>query len=954
MALYERERHITELKRQFLKVLTGKRQVAIINGPVGSGKTELLRAFAEGAVRDKALHLGAVASRAEQRMPTAVLRQLVRAAEFPPDVTESVDDLLRALCAGPATEHPADPGAVYLLHNLGATLLDALEHAGRPLVISVDDVHYADTPSLQCLALLLRRLQQIPVLLVLTEAPRLSTAAQLFKTEFPLEFISRISLGPLSRKGVAAVLREHLGAAYARDVAPRWHAVSGGNPLMLQALLEDRRTDAGDRPAEDREPVVGMAYHHALLSCLHRSDRVVLDAARALAVLGEDTDVHLVAKLIGTSAEPAQRAMGALEQIGVVTGNHFFRHPQAREAVLGDIPPALLDELHRLAGRLLYTNGADAATIAEQVVAVEGDEPAAVPLLHEGAKQALAEGNVASAINFLRRAHQLDVSDVETAATSSLLARAEWRVAPETAVRRLPALRRAAGAGHLALEDCLNPIGLLLWGGDPSGAMELWRDAVRRAAPSRHESASLSLNLYIMLSCLYPAEAAALEAAAPGGTEDAAAEAPDPLLQDYLRLCQALREGPGDQSAGFAEKCLHDYPLRESSIGLVVLALVVLIVNGRLSLAKRWAEELRDDAEAQGATSWAAFLRALEAAVTLHLGDPATAANYARTALTSLSTRGWGVAVGVPLSVLIQAYTSLDRLQDARACLQIPVPGAMFQTPMGLLYRHARGLYHYASGRYEAALDDFRSVGELTQQWGLDLPGLVSWRSNAAWSSLALGRVPVAIAYAEGQLDRSLSGDCRARAASLRVLAAVENDPVRALQLLEQAVELLERGEETLELAHALTDLGRSLQRENQEIPAKIALERAERLAARGNVRRLGRDHTSVGQAPAAGGRQLPALADERRPHRAEPAPPELLSKAERRVAVLAAHGMSNRQISRKLYITISTVEQHLTRIYRKLNVTRRDELALQPLVVGHDETEEPLRLKASPQTHAS
>nr|BBM95947.1 LuxR family transcriptional regulator [Streptomyces sp.] len=907
----------------------------------------MLHTFAHRTVGDRALHLEAVASRAEQHMPTAVLRQLVRAHELPPSVADGVDALLRALTTGPAADqHQDHPDPVYLRHSLCATLLDVLERTGRPLLISVDDVHYADTSSLHCLALLLRRLQQVPALLVLTESPRLSTADQLFQAEFPLGFISRLRLGPLSPKGVAALLQEHLGATPAREWAPRWHAVTGGNPLLLQALLEDRRCGETDPPAEDREPVVGMAYSHALLSCLHRSDQVVLDYARALAVLGEHTDVELVAKLIGTGAEPAQRAIRALEQTGVVTSGRF-RHPAARAAVLGNIPPARLDELHRLAGCLLYANGADATTIAEQVVAVEGDEPTAVPLLHEGAKQALAEGKVGSALTFLRRAHQLDVKDVQTATTSSLLARAEWRVDPETALRRLPTLRRAAEAGHLPFGDCLNPIGLMLWGGDPTSAMELWRDAVRHGAPSRHEYTNSSLILRVFLSCLYPAEAAALGAAAPGEP----AEAHGPLLEDCLRLCQALREAPNDQLAGFAEKCLHDYPLREGNVGLVMLALLVLVINGRLSLARHWAEELRDDARAQGATSWAAFLRALEAAVALHQGDPATAADHARAALASLSVRSWGVAIGMPLSVLIQAYTSLDRLEEARACLQIPVPEAMFQTTMGLLFRHARGLYHHASGRYEAALDDFRSVGELAQQWGMDLPGLVTWRGDAAWSCLALGRVPMASAYAQGQLDLCMSGDTHARAASMRLLAAVENDPARALQLLKQAVALLEHGEETLELAHALADLGRLLQRENQDIPAKAALERAGKLAARGNVRRLGKDRTAIGRTT--GESQVPVLA-ERQLHHPEPAPPELLSKAERRVAVLAAHGMSNRQISRKLYITVSTVEQHLTRIYRKLNVTRRDELALQPLVVGQDEVNDLLRFKNSPQPHAS
>ncbi|WP_109031533.1 helix-turn-helix transcriptional regulator [Streptomyces rubrogriseus] len=942
MALYERERQLTELRRKFSRVLTGKRQVVIVNGPVGSGKTELLRAFAERTAGDR-VHLGAVASRAEQHMPTAALRQLVRAAALPGTVTERVDELLRALAACPAPDsHTAHPDAIYLLHSVCATLLDALEEDRRPLLITVDDVHYADMYSLHCLALLLRRLQRVPAFLILTEAPRVSTAARLFQAEFPVEFISRVNLGPLTQKGVAALLREHLGPTQAREAAPRWHGVSGGNPLMLRALLDDMRGGDGDRSGETREPVAGMAYSHALLSCLHRSEQTVLDAARALAVLGPDTDVHMVAKLIGISTETAQRAWGALEQTGVVTKGGF-RHPEARLAVLGDVPRDQLDELHWLAGRLLYANGADAATIAEQVVAVEADEPAAVPLLHEGAKQALSEGKVSDALAFLRRAYQLDAQEDQMTTTTSLLARVEWRLDPETALRRLPALRRAAKDGHLAFEDCLNPVGLLLWGGEPGAALALWHATVRRTKPSRQALANPMLALRIFLSGLYPTESAAFETA---GTETTD-EAPGPLMEDCLRMCQLLREPPSEQAAVSAEKCLHDHPLRESSIGLVVLALMVLLVNGRLAPARRWAKELREEADAQGATSWAAFLRGMEASVTLQLGDPASAAQYARIALTSLSERGWGVAVGLPLSVLIRAYTSLDRLREAGACLQISVPEAMFQTPVGLMYRHARGLYHHASGRYEAALDDFRAVGDLTRQWGVRMPGLNTWQTDAAWSCLALGRVPAATRYARAQLEQCAPGDRRARAAALRLLAAVEDDPAAAIARLNEAVLLLERGEETLDLAHALADLGHTLRRADQNVAAGAALERAGKLAARGNVRRLGTSRAPVAPASAPGTEPVPVLTER------QPAAPGLLSRAEQRVAVLAAHGMSNRQISRKLYVTVSTVEQHLTRIYRKLNVTRRVDLALQPLVIDQMGAGEPAEVQGL-QTHAS
>ncbi len=426
-----------------------------------------------------------------------------------------------------------------------------------------------------------------------------------------------------------------------------------------------------------------------------------------------------------------------------------------------------------------------------------------------------------------------------------------------------------------------------------------------------------------------------------------------------------MNEPPSRQSAGIAEKYLHEHPLRERTVGLSLLAVLVLLRNGRPAMAGQWSARLRTEAEAQGAVSWGAFFRTAEALAALERGDVLGAAEDARTALDSMSTRGWGIAVGLPLGVLIQAYTELDRLDEVRAFLQVPVPEATFTTTVGMYYLRARGRYHHAAGRYEAALHDFRRLGERVAEWGAEP---VSWRADAAGSLLALGRRADARKLAREQASRSAPGQHEEQARALRLLAAAEDDPERAVALLEQAVGVLEESEKTLELAHAAADLGRALGRAGRGGQARDVLRRAQRIGGRSGVMLLGIERAAV--EPAFGtaedgthGRPLvpgprseptpsagpppagmpptgpPVVGAQSRPGaqalgaaRADAPRPVQLSRAEQRVAVLAARGMSNRQIARKLFITVSTVEQHLTRIYRKLNVTRRDQLALLPL----------------------
>lgn len=368
----------------------------------------------------------------------------------------------------------------------------------------------------------------------------------------------------------------------------------------------------------------------------------------------------------------------------------------------------------------------------------------------------------------------------------------------------------------------------------------------------------------------------------------------------------------------------------DGATGPLATALTALLLAGRPDRVRTWTDVLLARPGARHAPTWRAILRALRAEAALRLGDLAEAEQQARTALQEVPAPAWGVAVAGPLATLVSAATESGNLHAADRWLAQPVPAGTFRTPLGLLYLTARGRHQLAAGRPHLAANDLRLCGELVRDWGMDVAGLVPWRLELARVQLALGeRVPAA-----QLLEEQLHGaDDRTRGRALRLLAGtVPLDRRRVL--LSEAVDLLQASGDRVELARALGDTAQVLQRVGHPARARLLLQRAHQLAEDCGADALAR--RLLGRQPAAG--LLPAPADE---------PDDGLSEAERRVAALAAQGHTNRQISGKLYITVSTVEQHLTRVYRKLQVKRRSDLPAR-LVAYTDERPAAHRVEVS------
>ncbi|KUJ64171.1 transcriptional regulator [Streptomyces albus subsp. albus] len=926
VTLFERDNHLAALGDMLRSATQGRGRLALVSGAVASGKSDLLDRFAEQALSADALLLETAGSRSERELPFGLMKKVLDNDAMPPEARAEANALLDGV---DTDEECAAPARLRTMSRVSSVLLRLAEE--RPLVITVDDVHWGDGHSLQFLLHLARRVRQAKVLVVLTESIRLRQDQLTFRAELLRQpNCGRLRLRMLTEPAVAHVLTSWVSGTAAARLAPECHRLTGGNPLLLRALLEDWRA-GGEHGESLQRPVPGEAYAQAVLGCLYRGAPDALTVAQGIAVLGDAGSPVLLGELLGLTAGAVEQGVQDLQQSALLEGG-AFRGPAARTAVLDAMPAATRAALHRRAAQLLHTDGAASPDVARHLVAArQGAEAWAVPVLREAAEYALVDEELDFALRCLELAHAACPDGPERAAVKTRLVSAAWRQGPVAAEAHLPQLAVELEAGRVAPRDLALAISYLAW----SGRLDRAADAVVRlsAAERTTPAAPGALGDEEVRSAALAATAQWLTAVSPplrariptaGTAAPVAAIGPrDMTGEAYARSAATLTaalNGEAGRAVIEAERVLQRYHLSDRALQPLAFALMALIYADRMDLAQTWCERLLGECASRRVSTWQALLSAVRAEIALRQGDLPAAAHQARTAISRISAAGWGVAVGLPLGTLIQAETGMGRYDEAMALLEQPVPDGLFQTLPGLHYLRARGRHHLATGRFQAALGDFTACGELMAQWRVDTPQLVPWRLDAAEAWLALGETGQARALAEEQL-RHGPGDQRLRGTLLLILARGD-DVKRRLPRLKEAVEILETGEDRLRFAVALGELGRLYRSLGDINRARVVVRKAWHVAracgAEPLCRQLIPGHGDGTEAAAPAGQAGDDAAER---------DVEALTEAEARVAFLAAHGNTNREIASKLFITVSTVEQHLTRIYRKLKVKRRRDL---------------------------
>ena len=799
--------------------------------------------------------------------------------------------------------------------------------AERPLLITIDDAQWSDVPSLRFLAHLARRIGDLPILLLVATRPPPERSGPLAELAAARDG-RRLLPQPLSREATGELCaRDEVAPAPA--VLAALHAASGGNPFLARQLAAelDARGLAQDDPAT-AAAIAGLGPATISRALLSRLPRDAVALAASAAVLGTRSDARFAAALAGIDAGRLAPALDALVAGHVLAdaGDELrFVHPVVREAVLAELGPGERGALHAAAAVELHAAGAPLQRVAAHLAAAPaGTLPEAAALLREAAAALLAEGDAATAVRHLRRAQEEAPGDDAIAAE---LGAALLRVRDFSAAREQ--LRAAARAARTLPERAERLAGLasatLALDGPAVAYEELGRALDAWPPEAAREPAALLVEARLATLSSYLPEAIERHAARLRRFADLPG---DDRAQRTLLALLAQRAmydvRPAAEVAELAQRALGDGAYAaDAADGLIPWANAVnaLAAADHVEAAGAEVEHARRRLRAGGGSPLEfAAVSGAAAAVAWRRGDVVVAEADAEAMVAALAFSDPGAAIvavrAVAARFLVLAALERDDVDAAEAAIgrfDADCPDAPDLIPVTRL-RQVRAAVALARDDAALARRHAFELGEQARAARIDTPS-VPWRAPAAIALQRLGEEAQARTLAAEQLVLARRwGAPSDVGASLRLNARV--DPERRLELLEESIALLETAPWRLELARALADYGAALRVARRRADAHEPLRRAAELADACGARAL--------RARALDG--LAALGD--RPRKLMFSGADSLTASERRIAELASAGRSNRDIAQDLFVSPKTVENHLGRVYMKLAINGRRELA--------------------------
>ncbi|MFJ7995809.1 LuxR C-terminal-related transcriptional regulator [Streptomyces sp. NPDC096310] len=458
--------------------------------------------------------------------------------------------------------------------------------------------------------------------------------------------------------------------------------------------------------------------------------------------------------------------------------------------------------------------------------------------------------------------------------------------------------------------------------------------------------------VHTLMRCDHPGIDGAPPPPAPGAWEEV--RAAGPAVAATAALAGALAGLPAYEIAPRAELALTTMELGRRSAPAALLAIRALLHADRLVTAATWSLRLAREADRGNAPAWQAEFLVLLAVAEYRQGQLPSARTHITSALDTTPAgerRPWRRSALLMRSG-IDALIAGDRAATGDGAGDGAGQGAGdgdgdgevhegASPPTSLLWADQlalRGQLRLARGSNSAALADFLRCGRALRAWDVDRPTVIRWRSGAARAHAARaahdgrpGRGPadaLALALEEVRLARACAAP-RALGISLRRAASLADAPFR-LDLLQESARSHEIAGARLEWARTLYATGTELLAARDRGAARKALDQAAQAAGECRATALAERIRVVLAAAGGGGpgARTPV------PSRPDPRPPDPLTAGQRRVARLAAAGRSNRLIAEELSLTVGTVEQHLTRIYRKLGIRNRAELVRPPATI--------------------
>ena len=933
VALLERERELAALREGLESACAGEGSLLLIEGPAGVGKTELERETRAVAERVGISPLEARGSELEQPFAFGVVRQLLD-----PVIDEaSVRSELFAGAASAALRLFSPEGLVSrrgevsegsgldfeALHSLYWLVVNLADHG--PLLVLVDDCQWADRDSLRFLSYLAQRIEGLPIAMVLAGRAQESAGSQAGAVWS--QVASRPSAvvlypRPLSRSAAVVLARAFLGPEADEEFCRACHAATGGNPLFLRELLralEATRVVPSAAAASEVQSVGPGAVSRFVLHRLATLGASATELARSVAVLGDDTELPLAARVSGLREGVARDAADDLVRADIFArGERLgFVHPIVRAALYEDLVPGERQARHAaVADALAAVGAAPERVTAHLLLTPPAGDQRRVRTLRAAATGAAHSGAPGAAVGRLRRALAESPPERERAEILSELGRYEMAgMQLEAAEEHLRACLASSGALMTRADaaSTLARVAILSGGRSADVAVDALGSLVRElGAHDPERSLELSCELVTIASAvprLRPGLAGHLQR-----LQDRARGHPgfEAVARIHAAQDELFRGGAAAAAADQVQAGLAAGLPAAAATSAGFVAVTTLRLAERYDVAAWLLDLAQEGARREGHAARQGIIHGQRAAIALAQGSLRDAQVEAETGLrlvraphfVVLQLAAVAIVVHVERGALDEA-TELLRTGDAFEPFEDRTFGAEFLV--------ARARLRIAQGELREGITDLLRCGR-----GLHARGLLwlsDWRCVAAAALASVAETETARKLAREQLEVARRvGAPGALGVSLR--AAALATAAERLALLEEAVSVLERGRSRLDLAHALADLGSELGRVGRRREARDLQRRAIRLADEcGALVLAERARADLHAGP---GRRA----------RTEVTGRGALTAAEARVCREAAEGRTNREIAQALFVTEKTIERHLSSAYQKLGIRSRFQLA--------------------------
>ena len=923
--LLEREEQLRRVAAviETLGAGAGAGSVLVVAGPAGIGKSSVLRVAAEHARGCGLEVLTARGEDLERDLGHGVTRQLLDQPLARVGQPGRARLLVGAAAlAAPVLGLPAPTALTSVDPEFaarhGLTWLVAGLAERQPIMLVLDDAQWADAPTLRWLAYLAPRLDQLPVMVLLARR-----SGEVGADEAALAALTgagaEIQLAPLSDAAVAELVRTRTGLAPDADLVEKCVLASGGNPFLLDATLAALDEEG---LASFRHPLSGA--RRVAPAILRRLARLPPDAsalATAVAVLGDGVELAIAARLAGLSIRDAAAAADALVAADLFTpGEHLgFTHGLVRDAVAGDVGQHAMRAGHAQAARVLRGLDAPAQQIATHLLLAPGQgDAAAAADLREAARLSMARGSATTAVTLLRRALVEPPPPNDRATVLLELGMAELVGGAPGAPERLgAAIDLLADPVAQAAAAQAQTMALIGQGRLPEAVATIER--VRRAVAG-HEREVVMLDalqlILAMTSIRLDAEREGAVARLRAALRSPRAEAAE--ARGATVLLAAVAAIAGSDSAvvrAAVQRAWGDGALVDalgSEHVFCMFAGVTLLLARQLAATEELTTQVADRAASSGSVTGACHAWMLRAAAREAMGRLADA------------------EADIELTLQMSAPASLNNPRhvanalQARICVERgDIPGARTHFAGAdaesdnflsrVAYLTTSAALARAEGAPAAERQALRQIQSLAGEGEFGTWLLGCWPADLA---VALGPCDEAREWAahalQGARARGVSGEI---GVALRAQALVGGERPD-IEGLRTAVIELEGSEMALEHARTLVDLGAALRRlghrSDARRPLTAALDQAVRCGATALAQRARTELQATGA----------------RPRRALVTGRDALTPSELRIATLAAEGRSNRDIAQTLFVTTKTVETHLSRTYRKLDITSRTQLS--------------------------